>query len=322
MLRNSWDCKSRGDILKMKDILVLGSAGMAGHQIALYLMEQGYNVTGFSLKKNPLVEGYVGDATDTQLVKKVITDGRYDYVINCIGILNQSAENDHVAAVLLNSYLPHYLAWLTRNMHTRIIHMSTDCVFSGKRGSYKKDDLCDGETFYDRSKALGELRDEKNITLRNSIVGPDINENGIGLLNWFMKQHGQINGYTASIWTGQTTLQLAKTMEYAMENDITGLYNAVPEESITKYELLNLFNHYLRNDSLNVIPTEGVHLDKSLIATPIDSGKYMVPSYKVMVREMAEWVFDHKELYRHYEFYPTTISDRGGILHHGSSKNE
>ncbi len=296
----------------MKDILVMGSAGMAGHQIALYLMEQGYNVTGFSLKKNPFVEGYIGDATNTQFVKKIITDGHYDYVINCIGILNQFAEENHAAAVQLNSYLPHYLAWLTRNMHTRIIHMSTDCVFSGKRGSYKKDDFCDGETFYDRSKALGELRDEKNITLRNSIVGPDMNENGIGLLNWFMKQQGQANGYTASIWTGQTTLQLAKTMEYVMENDVIGLYNAVPKESITKFELLKLFNHYLRSDSLYIIPIEGVHLDKSLIATPINGGKYVIPSYEIMVREMSEWISNHIELYKHYRFYTATESLTGG----------
>lgn len=277
----------------------MGSAGMAGHQIALYFIEKGYNVTGFSLESNPLIEGYTGDATDFEYVRKIIINGHYDYVINCIGILNQFAENDHANAVLLNSYLPHFLAKTTSDSNTKIIHMSTDCVFSGKRGNYKKDDIKDGETFYDRSKALGELDDNKNTTLRNSIVGPDINENGIGLLNWFMKQKGSINGFTGSVWTGQTTLQLAKTMEYVIEHDVTGLYNAVPQKSITKYELLKLFNHYLRNDELVIEPVEGTALNKSLVASEID-GKYLIPDYEAMVSDMAEWIFSHKDLYPHY----------------------
>lgn len=283
----------------MKKVLVMGSAGMAGHQIALYLKEQGHTVQGFSLKRNSLIDGFVGDATDFQLVKTVVMDGEYDYVINCIGILNQAAEQNHSSAILLNTYLPHFLALITENSKTRIIHMSTDCVFSGKRGRYEKGDLRDGETFYDRTKALGELEDDKNVTLRNSIIGPDINENGIGLLNWFMKQTDQINGYTGAIWTGQTTLQLAKTMEYVMQNEITGLYNAVPEESISKFDLLKLFNHHLRNDTIEIHPVEGVRLDKSLIASSFEGG-FRIPSYEIMVREMAEWMFAHKELYPHY----------------------
>ena len=283
----------------MKKILVMGSAGMAGHQIALYLKEADYCVTGFSLLKNPLIDGFVGDALNFDFVKKIICDGGYDYVINCIGILNQFAENNHPDAVLLNSYLPHFLAHITKDLKTRIIHMSTDCVFSGKKGNYQKNDVRDGETFYDRTKALGELDDDKNTTLRNSIVGPDINENGIGLLNWFMKQSGAIKGYTGAVWTGQTTLQLAKTMDHVMKNEITGLYNSVPNKSITKYELLNLFNHYLRNDKIIINAVEGVSLNKSLISTPI-SDNYEIPDYETMVSEMAKWVKEHKELYPHY----------------------
>ena len=159
--------------------------------------------------------------------------------------------------------------------------------------------LAKRESFYDRSKALGELEDEKNTTLRNSIVGPDTNEKGIGLLNWFMKQRGQINGYTGAIWTGQTTLQLAKTMAYVMENGITGLYNAVPAQSISKYELLGLFNHYLRRDEVTILPVAGVSLDKSLLPSPLDD-RFVIPGYDVMVQQMAEWIFRHKELYPHY----------------------
>lgn len=279
--------------------LVLGSNGMAGHMISLYLKEQGHDVYGFDRTMPRYVKGVAGDARNTELLKGIISDGKYDSVINCIGILNQFAEENKALASFLNAYFPHFLAEVTEGTDTQVIHMSTDCVFSGKRGGYTESDFRDGETFYDRSKALGELEDQKNITLRNSIVGPDINLNGIGLLNWFMKQNGEINGYTRSMWTGQTTLQLAKTMEIAAKEKVSGLYNTVPDHSISKYDLLGLFNHYLRNDTVRINPIEGVNADKSLIRTRFNFG-YLIPDYEVMIREMAEWIKNHRALYPHY----------------------
>lgn len=280
--------------------LILGCNGMAGHQISLYLQEQGHDVTGFALEKSRLLDKSIaGDATDFNSLRDIIQRGKYDTVINCIGILNQFAENNHALATLLNSYLPHFVAQTANGVGTQVIHMSTDCVFSGARGQYTEDDVPDGTTFYDRSKALGELNDDKNITLRNSIVGPDINENGIGLLNWFMRQSGEINGYTGALWTGQTTLQLAKTMEAAAENRATGLYNTVPDTNISKYDLLRLFNKYLRGDRIKIHPVKGVNADKSLKRTRFDFS-YPIPDYERMVAEAAEWIFAHKSLYPHY----------------------
>ena len=280
--------------------LVLGCNGMAGHQISLYLQERGHDVTGFALEKSRLLnKSITGDATDFPNLKKIIQEGKYDTVINCIGILNQFAESNHALATLLNSYLPHFVAQAANKVGTQVIHMSTDCVFSGKRGQYTEDDFPDGTTFYDRSKALGELNDDKNITLRNSIVGPDINENGIGLLNWFMHQSGEINGYTKALWTGQTTLQLAKTMEAAAMERATGLYNTVPDTNISKYELVKLFNKYLRNNSIIIHPINGVNADKSLKRTRFDFS-YRIPDYETMVVEAADWIMNHKSLYPHY----------------------
>jgi dTDP-4-dehydrorhamnose reductase len=222
-------------------------------------------------------------------------------VINCIGIINQFAEQNKALASFLNSYFPHFLAEATAGTDTQVIHMSTDCVFSGKRGEYTEDDFLDGETFYDRSKALGEIEDDKNITLRNSIIGPDINSRGIGLLNWFMHQSGEINGYTKAMWTGQTTLQLAKTMEMAAKEKAHGLYNTVPDYSISKYDLLGLLNHYLRGDSLKINPIEGVNADKSLKRTRYEFS-YLIPDYETMVAELTEWIKEHKDMYPHYNF--------------------
>ncbi len=280
--------------------LVLGCNGMAGHMISLYLKEQGHDVLGFALTKSTLVDSVAGDATDEMFMKELIGVYKFDSVINCIGILNQFAENDHATAVYLNSYFPHYLAKLTEGTDTQIIHMSTDCVFSGKRGQYTEDDLRDGTTFYDRSKALGELEDDKNITLRNSIVGPDINQNGIGLLNWFMQQKGEVTGYTGAMWTGQTTLQLAKTMEIAAKQKAHGLYNTVPDTSISKCNLLGLFNEHIRKDKVTIVPVDKMAADKSPKRTRWDFD-YKIPDYETMVSELADWMREHKSLYPHYD---------------------
>lgn len=273
---------------------------MAGHIISLYLKEQGYKVVGFARSKSKFIDTIVGDACDTVLIANCLAEGRFDVVINCIGILNQFAENDKTTATFLNSYLPHLLVKLTEGTNTQVIHMSTDCVFSGKTGPYTEESIPDGVTFYDRSKALGEINDSKNLTLRNSIVGPDIKQEGIGLFNWFMQQDGEVNGFTGAMWTGQTTLQLAKTMEAAAKAKISGLINMVPSTNISKYELLKLFNHYLRNDELIINPVEGVVADKTLVRTNNDFN-YLIPDYDTMVREMAEWMRVHKILYSHYK---------------------
>lgn len=280
---------------------VLGAAGMAGHTISMYLEEQGHNVVGFDMAKATHIKtSMTGDARDTVKIAQTIKEGQFDAVINCIGILNQFAEEKKELAVFLNSYFPHFLAEVTWNMKTMVVHMSTDCVFSGKKGAYSEDDLRDGETFYDRSKALGELQDSKNITLRNSIVGPDMNPRGIGLFNWFMQQTGQINGYTHAIWTGQTTLQLAKTMETAVREGATGLYNMVPDQAISKYDLLKLFNRYMRDDAISIYPSDMNALDKSLKRTRFDF-HYQIPDCEEMVAQMSSWIRRHAVLYPHYK---------------------
>lgn len=282
-------------------ILVLGANGMAGHVISTYFVEKGYDVTGFDRQAvTHCTKGIAGDAQNAAALSKLIREGKFDAVLNCIGILNQFAENDHALAVYLNSYLPHFLAEVTKDLPTRVLHMSTDCVFSGKRGHYTEADLRDGETFYDRSKALGELEDDKNLTLRGSIVGPDRNPHGIGLLNWFMQQKGPVKGFTKAMWTGQTTLQVAKTMEAALAEGATGLINTVPDGSISKYDMLCLFNRYMRGGSVEIIPYDGFAVDKSLVRTRFDF-TYRVPDYEMMIAELARFMHRHRSDYPHYD---------------------
>lgn len=281
--------------------LILGCNGMAGHIISLYLKEQGYDVLGVAREKSKLVDSIVGDVTDTQFLTDLIGVNKFDTIINCVGLLNEVAENNHSEAVLINAFLPHFLAKLTANTKTQIIQMSTDCVFSGAEGSYTEDSVPNGTLFYDKSKALGELEDDKNITLRNSIVGPDINVNGIGLLNWFLKQNDSVKGFEKAIWTGQTTLQLAKTMEQAALRRASGLYNTVPDHSINKYELLKLFNTKIRKSPIDIQKESNFVADKSLVRTRFEGFDYQIPSYETMVEELAEWMREHKDLYPHYD---------------------
>lgn len=280
-------------------ILVLGSIGMAGHLITLYFKEQGHDVTAYSMKPFPYCRNIVGNALETETFRRMLLAEPWDAVINCIGLLNRVADDNPGIAVYLNSYLPHLVADTLKDRKTKLIHMSTDCVFAGNTGPYFEDSLRDGQTFYDRTKALGEVEDNRNVTFRNSIVGPDMNENGIGLFNWFMKQTGTIKGYTGAMWTGVTTLTLAKAMHRALQTDFAGLYNLVNNESISKYELLGLFNKHFRNNALTIEKSDTLQLDKSLRHRRSDFD-FTVPTYEQMVIEMKEWVDTHKELYPIY----------------------
>lgn len=284
-----------------KKILILGSSGMAGHVITLYFQEQGYDVTAYTTKAfKHCSKNIIGNAFDTNILKDILLTGNYDAVINCIGILNQFAEDNLAKAVYLNGYLPHLIADTLKDSATRLIHMSTDCVFAGNNGPYKEDSFPDGHKFYDRTKALGEVIDNKNLTFRNSIIGPDLNCNGIGLFNWFMKQKGTIKGYTQAIWTGVTTLTLAKAMDQALKENLTGLFNLVNNTSISKYDLLQLFNKHFRDNALEILPDDNLKLDKTLICTRKEDFSFVVPSYEAMIIEMKQWIIDHKSLYDSY----------------------
>lgn len=283
----------------MKKILILGSSGMAGHLITIFFKEKGYNVTAYTKQPFPHCNNIIGNAIETDKFKNMLTTGDFDVVINCIGVLNKDAEENKSLAVYLNSFLPHLIADTLKNTKTKLIHMSTDCVFAGNTGPYFEDSLRDGITFYDRSKALGEIEDSKNLTFRNSIIGPDMNANGIGLFNWFMKQKDEISGFTSAIWTGVTTLTLAKAMEQAIKENLSGLFNLVNNTSISKYELLCLFNEHFRNNEIIINKNDSLVLDKSLRKRRNDF-TFIIPSYEEMIYDMKQWIYSHKDLYKMY----------------------
>lgn len=279
--------------------LVLDASGMKGHVVALCLRDNGHKVDAYAEERVLDFDTVIGTYQNTQLLQKSILEGDYDAVINLYGVVNQFADEDKAKAVYINSYLPHLLVNITENRKTKVIQISTDCIYSGLTGSYTEEDIADGTSFYARSKAIGEIKDNKNITLRNSIIGPDMNSKGIGLLNWFMQQNGTVKGFSKANWSGITSIQLAKIIEAAVSQNVHGIFNMCHKKAIDKCNLLLLFNKYFMKDSLNVICDDKFETNKSLLRTNFELD-YIVPDYNTMVKEMADWVSLHKELYPHY----------------------
>lgn len=284
----------------MLKILVLGATGMAGHVITTYFKEKKvYEVSNLSYRRKLDENTVILDVTNLTKLNEYLNEKNFDVIINCIGILNQYAEDNKDIAILVNSYLPHFLEKKYNNSSTKIIHLSTDCVFLGKSGGYKENSFKDGDTFYDRTKALGEIYEGNNLTFRMSIIGPDCNYDGIGLFNWFMKSTGEVNGYVNAIWTGVTTIELAKCIEKAIQQDLRGLYHLVPKTSINKYDLLVLFKEKFNKKDIIINKFENKLINKSLINTRKDFD-YIAPSYEKMIIDMKNWMKEHEFFYGHY----------------------
>ena len=266
---------------------------MLGHVVRRYFQSKGHTVKGTSRAGSE--DNYAFDAMENiEALSGFIDDFKPEVIINCIGVLNKVAEENKPLAVMINSYLPHYADKLCQEKDVKFVHISTDCVFNGKTGGYTEESFRDATDFYGRSKALGEINNDSNITLRTSIVGPDMNENGIGLFQWFMNQQGTTGGFDKVTWTGVTTLELAKAIEKAIEHDLTGLRHVVNNETIDKYSLISLFKTHF-NKEIEIERKSDYVSNKSLVRTT--DFDFEVPSYDKMVSEMSEWVNDHSELY-------------------------
>jgi dTDP-4-dehydrorhamnose reductase len=281
----------------MKKVFIIGSKGMAGHVIYNYFKENTkFELVDIARGTEFHTPSYQMDVTNFQELKKILDIEKPDIVINCIGILNKDAEEHPDKAILLNSYLPHFLAQTGAQVGFKLIHISTDCVFNGKKGGYTEISEKDGIGFYAQSKALGEVSYGRHLTLRTSIIGPELKDNGIGLFHWFMNQKGTIKGYSRAYWTGVTTLELSKALVESIEQDISGLHHLVNESKIDKFELTNLFKEVFKKNLIEIEPYDGYVVDKSLIRTNTEFD-YSVPTYPVMIKEMKGWIDNHLNLY-------------------------
>mgnify|MGYP000911909478 CR=1 FL=1 len=285
---------------QMKKVVVIGCKGMAGHVVKTCLESTGvYDVWGIARGINSGQKLINLDVSNTKELESILDNGSFDVVINCIGLLNKTAEDNPELAVWFNSYFPQLLASYGKKHNFKLVHISTDCVFSGKEGGYKEDSFKNGIGFYAQSKALGEVINTKDLTFRTSIIGPELNENGIGLFHWFMSQNDEVFGYSEAYWSGVTTIELAKGIHEAIKQDLTGLYHFVNSSKISKFDLVNEFNSNFRDGGINIISKSDYKVDKSLINTR-DDFNYTINSYKIMIKEMKNWILDYKNIYKHY----------------------
>lgn len=278
----------------MKKVLVIGSTGMLGHVVKKYLIDKKYDV--YETTRNQTNKYYFDALENIKKIEEIIDSIKPDFIVNCIGILNKKAEDYPSQAILVNSYFPHYLDEMSEKYNYKLIHISTDCVFSGHDGGgYKEDSPKTATTVYGTSKALGEINNNRSLTLRTSIIGPDTNPNGIGLFEWFMKQKDEVHGFRKAFWSGVTTIELAKQIEIAMNSNLTGLYHITNGQKISKYDLLTIIKDVFNKD-IKIIPDDNYSCDKSLVVTREDY-KFNIPSYHQMIVEMKEWIENNKDIY-------------------------
>ena len=255
-------------------LLIIGVNGMLGNCLFKYFVER-TNIRTYGLlrnkKKAPNSYKYFKserimekDFLDINNLDKILNDLKPNIIFNCTGIVKQNPlSKDLESSIKVNSLFPHLLNKLTLKFKARLIHFSTDCVFSGLKGNYLENDFADANDIYGRSKFLGEISSEGNITIRTSFIGKELGTNR-ALLNWFLSQKEKIKGYRNAIYSGLTTLEIAKVLDkYVIPNpDLQGLYH-LSADNIDKYSLLSLLNevykkHLFIEEDLNI------RIDRSL----------------------------------------------------------
>ena len=265
-------------------ILILGSRGMVGHTIYDYLK---------SLNKYEIVTmartnaDYNFDIIENpQNILDIIKDNQYDIIINCIGLLVKASENCPAEAIYVNGYFSHLLEEITKNTNTKVVHLSTNCVFKEDRGSYLDTDIPDGDSWYSKSKALGELNNKKDLTVRMSIIGTEL-KGGTGLLEWTLRQKGIVKGFKNCFWNGITTYCLAQNIDKMIESNVVGLYQLAPNYKIDKYNLLKFIQLIWDKKDIDIVPNEEIKKDSTLINSYRDNFQPIFPeSYLKMLLEL------------------------------------
>jgi dTDP-4-dehydrorhamnose reductase len=265
-------------------IVVLGSNGMLGHKMIERLRLHYSDVIGIS-------RGDAGfDAMDFTSVRQVLESIKPHVVINCIGLIKQRVQNPE-QSIAINALLPHFLQRICMQLDAHLIHFSTDCVFSGERGQYTEDDKTDPEDIYGQTKVLGEVSASNALTLRTSIIGREKN-NYHGLLEWFLRQEDEIQGFERAIWSGVTTNWLSDTVAVLLAParllHLYGLYQ-VAAPPITKFHLLQLFQEVYKKRNVLITPVAGPLCDRSLCGDKfMQATGIITPSLDKLIVEMHE----------------------------------
>ena len=273
-------------------VLVIGSNGMAGHVITKYLRQQGHTVSTVA-KTDASYCVDIENSLEVQSLTRILYN--FDYVINCIGLLVKDSIARPDRAAYINGWFPHYLEYLLKNTRTTLIHLSTDCVFDGSKGNYKEDAIHSEMNVYGKSKSMGEVNNDKDVTFRMSIIGPEIKSNGTGLFNWIVTTPDkEINGWNNALWNGITTLELAKCIDTYMSNPIiTGVYHLVNNDNkINIFKLLTKINKIFVLKKI-VNETSGPKDVNKILVDTRQLIDFDIPDYDTMLLELKLWCEKH-----------------------------
>ena len=280
-------------------LLILGGSGMLGHQLWRGLHAQ--HDTWVTLRRpvadfaahNLFDEAKAiqfDDITDDTALERALGQAKPEAVINCVGIIKQRDEaSDEALTLRVNAEFPHRLAKRCGEAGARLIHFSTDCIFAGTKGNYTESDPSDATDLYGQSKHQGEVADAHSVTLRTSVIGHELGTN-LALLDWFLSQRFQaINGYTKAIYSGFTTLEMARIVDRILtqHTDLSGVWH-VASEPISKFGLLQLCREKLGWEGV-IEPNDEFVCDRSLNADRFNQATgYTPPSWEAMISELAQ----------------------------------
>ncbi|MDD2109855.1 NAD(P)-dependent oxidoreductase [Pseudomonas plecoglossicida] len=281
-------------------VLVLGVSGMLGSAVYRVLSASSslevYGSVRGTAALQYFAENIAGrilsgvDVENHDSLVRLFARVRPEIVVNCVGLVKQLSDaNDPLQAVPINSLLPHRLAMLCQASGARLIHISTDCVFSGKKGSYLETDFPDAYDLYGRSKLIGEVDYPNAITLRTSIIGRELAGNR-SLVDWFLSQSGEVRGYSKAIFSGLPTVELANVInQYVIPHpDLHGLYH-VAAKPIDKYTLLKLIAASFGRE-IKIVASDSLVIDRSLNAQRFtEATQYIAPEWPVLIDRLRDF---------------------------------
>jgi dTDP-4-dehydrorhamnose reductase len=270
-------------------VLVIGAHGMLGNAV-FRVLSSNINLEVFGTIRSGRAETNLiesVDVADHEALIRVFELTKPNVVINCVGLIKQLNESiDPVLSLSINSVFPHRLATLCDFFNSRLIHISTDCVFSGRAGYYSEDDSPDAEDLYGRSKLLGEVIGPNNLTLRTSLIGHELNTKN-SLLEWFLSQTSKVSGFTNAIFSGLTVLEASCVIENIIieHKELNGLYH-LASTAISKYELLTIIRNIYKK-KIVITPSDSPKINRSLNGSRLSAiTGYEAPSWDLMIESM------------------------------------
>lgn len=307
--------RARG--MQKKKVLILGVTGMLGHILYKMMFKQHgiYDIYGTTRNSNGLEDYFTTDEVKSicsgvdsdnfDTVIRAVASVQPNIIINCIGIIKQlPIAKDPLTAITINAQFPHRISLVAKSVNARLIHISTDCVFNGFKGNYTEDEPSNAEDLYGRTKFLGEVSYSHCVTLRTSIIGHEL-KTEFSLIDWFMSQKDEINGFTKAIYSGFPTHEMVNIItNYVIPNEnLSGLYH-VSSDAISKYDLLKIMKDIYKKD-IKINPYDDFVLDRSLDSLKFKSlTGYKSPEWRKMLSDMYNYVMT-EDCYKNKSFRKT-----------------